>query len=256
MESSLTKGVRVIHLRAFVVAHSGEIDHPICQASGAPHCEYHTRFVVESGAPRSSSALSFSDLLQIAYELGHCSSAEALADAIVELLHRRLGCRRVLIWARVAPDTEPRLLRTEGKPGPDALLSFVLQMGGHTVGKIEVEARSDGSEALIEQLLPCLALAMRDAGAGPDPAPERAPSPPRSHRGEVQRQLGRAAARWALTPRQTEVLAEVIGGATNKEIAGELACEEGTVEVHVSNVLKKSGAANRTGLISRLWSLS
>jgi DNA-binding CsgD family transcriptional regulator len=206
--------------------------------------------------PGSTSALSPGDLPQIAYELGHCPSFDALAEAIVELLHRRLACRRVLIWARVTPEGELSLLREAGKQGSRALRCFVLQMGGRTVGKLEVDAPPGESEALIEQLLPCIALAMRDAGAHADGATDKAPPPPPSHRGEVQRQLGRGAARWALTPRQTEVLAEVVVGLTNKEIAAELACEEGTVEVHVSKLLKKSGAGNRAGLIARLWSLT
>ena len=232
------------------------IDHPSCRAGGAPRCEFHTRFQIQPDAPGSTAAPSPGDLPQIAYELGHCTDLDALADALVELLHRRISCRRVLIWARVGPDGEQRLLRSVGAPGSRALRCFVLQMSGRTVGKIEVEVPPGGSEALIEQLLPCIALALRDAGAGAESSADRASPPPRSHRGEVQRQLGRAAAGWALTPRQTEVLAEVVAGSTNKEIAGELACEEGTVEVHVSKLLKKSGAGNRAGLVARLWSLS
>lgn len=232
------------------------IEHPVCRAAGAPHCEFRTGFRVEPDALERTTAPSVDDLPQIAYELGHCSDLDTLAEAIVELLHRRLSCRRVLVWAHVAPTGAPCLLRVAGEQGASALRCFVLQMGGRTVGKIEVEAPPSRREALIEQLLPCLALAMREAVARSNATLDTPPPPPRSHRGEVQRQLDLAAVRWALTPRQTQVLAEVVVGLTNKEIAGELECEEGTVEVHVSKLLKKSGSGNRAGVIARLWSLS
>jgi DNA-binding CsgD family transcriptional regulator len=48
-----------------------------------------------------------------------------------------------------------------------------------------------------------------------------------------------------LTPREREVLGLLAGGATNREIAGELFITEKTASVHVSNILAKLGAANR-----------
>jgi DNA-binding CsgD family transcriptional regulator/tetratricopeptide (TPR) repeat protein len=48
-----------------------------------------------------------------------------------------------------------------------------------------------------------------------------------------------------LTPREREVLEQVVRGATNKAIASELEISEKTVSVHVSNVLAKLGVENR-----------
>lgn len=50
----------------------------------------------------------------------------------------------------------------------------------------------------------------------------------------------------ALTNRQNEILNLVRGGASNKEIAERLAISEGTVKLHVSAILKRTGAKNRT----------
>lgn len=49
-----------------------------------------------------------------------------------------------------------------------------------------------------------------------------------------------------LTPRQCDVLARMMGGSRNKEIAQELGLLESTVKAHVKAVLKKLGATNRT----------
>jgi len=49
-----------------------------------------------------------------------------------------------------------------------------------------------------------------------------------------------------LTPREREVLALLVEGKTNKEIAEELIISQATVRLHVSNILSKLGASNRT----------
>ena len=49
-----------------------------------------------------------------------------------------------------------------------------------------------------------------------------------------------------LTAREREVLALVAGGLGNKEIAEVLTLSVGTVRLHVSNILSKLGAPNRT----------
>lgn len=49
-----------------------------------------------------------------------------------------------------------------------------------------------------------------------------------------------------LTPRERQVLGCLINGCTNKEIAQQLVISEATVRLHVSNILSKLGASNRT----------
>jgi DNA-binding NarL/FixJ family response regulator len=50
----------------------------------------------------------------------------------------------------------------------------------------------------------------------------------------------------ALTPREVEVMRLMAGGMSNKEIAGMLGAAEGTIKHHVSAVLGKLGARDRT----------
>ncbi len=48
-----------------------------------------------------------------------------------------------------------------------------------------------------------------------------------------------------LTPREIEVLEQVVTGATNKEIAGTLHITENTVKIHLRNILEKLHVKNR-----------
>jgi DNA-binding NarL/FixJ family response regulator len=53
----------------------------------------------------------------------------------------------------------------------------------------------------------------------------------------------------ALTARQQQVVALVCRGLSNKKIAHELSVSEGTVKVHVHNILVKVGVRSRSELI-------
>ena len=53
-----------------------------------------------------------------------------------------------------------------------------------------------------------------------------------------------------LTPRERQVLALLIDGKRNKDIAEQLTLSMGTVRVYVSNILTKLGASNRTEAVS------
>lgn len=56
-----------------------------------------------------------------------------------------------------------------------------------------------------------------------------------------------------LTPRQVEVLRELLRGSSNKKIAETLDCAEVTVEVHVSALLRKGKVKSRAALLAKLW---
>lgn len=65
--------------------------------------------------------------------------------------------------------------------------------------------------------------------------------------------VARAAEAWSLTRRQSEVLALVASGESNKGVAAKLGCAEVTVEFHVTALLRKAGAATRAELTARVW---
>lgn len=66
-------------------------------------------------------------------------------------------------------------------------------------------------------------------------------------------QIERVRARWGLRRRQTEVLAALVHGRSNKEIAAALGCAEVTVEYHVTSLFRRTGVSNRAALVSRFW---
>jgi DNA-binding NarL/FixJ family response regulator len=85
---------------------------------------------------------------------------------------------------------------------------------------------------------------------------------------EVARALSRSATRsdervsqlltyhrlaWGLTERQSEVLALLAQGASNKDISAALGCATRTVELHVTAILEKSGNPSRAAIVSAFW---
>lgn len=57
-----------------------------------------------------------------------------------------------------------------------------------------------------------------------------------------------------LSDRETEILALLADGSSNREIASELAISEATVKVHVKAILRKIGVENRTK--AAIWALN
>lgn len=51
---------------------------------------------------------------------------------------------------------------------------------------------------------------------------------------------------WKLSPREMEVLASLIAGKSNREIAADLNLSTSTVKAHLSAMYSKLGVSNRT----------
>lgn len=63
---------------------------------------------------------------------------------------------------------------------------------------------------------------------------------------EVASRLAERMTRTELTSRELEVLGLIVKGRSNKEIAAELGVAEGTVKIHINNILSKLGVSDRT----------
>lgn len=72
----------------------------------------------------------------------------------------------------------------------------------------------------------------------------------RSRDAALAEALTRATTRWQLTRRQSQVLDLVLRGLTNEAIAAELALGARAIELHVSALLVRAGAASRAALVS------
>ncbi|HEX7604297.1 MAG TPA: helix-turn-helix transcriptional regulator, partial [Polyangiaceae bacterium] len=62
-----------------------------------------------------------------------------------------------------------------------------------------------------------------------------------------------AAAGWGFTPRQTELLALLVDGLSNRVIAATLAISERTVEVHLTSMFEKAQVEGRAELVAGVW---
>jgi two-component system NarL family response regulator len=67
---------------------------------------------------------------------------------------------------------------------------------------------------------------------------------------EVAAKLAERLTAKALTPRELEVLKLIVAGRSNKEIGAGLGIAEGTVKIHVNNLLGKLGVADRTQAVT------
>lgn len=103
------------------------------------------------------------------------------------------------------------------------------------------------SDATAQWFLPLL-----DAVVVFGSANNKRPKPKGQAERELRERASRAAEQWGLTVRQTDVLRELAYGRTNKEIGAKLGLAPGTIELHITVVLEKSGAPNRATLLARL----
>lgn len=215
------------------------VDHPRCRAHGHPSCEFIWRWQPENVAPEDLS-LTSRDITEIGRELVQITDQETLGRAIAELILRQLPCTSVGVYRLPRAGGEAKLLHQVSRGEGGVIRRFVIEIRGRAVGRLEIGV-PEGTPLpdLFEDLLPWFALAL---DATRDPLEELA------------RRLGSAAERWGLTPRQADVLAELARGRCNKDIAQNLSLQPGTVEIHVSQILKKAGSESRATLIAEIWS--
>lgn len=182
--------------------------------------------------------------------LARQGDVDTLADRLESLLCNELGCSDAVVWFFATPDDDVAPVRSRRSTGAE-LARIDLELDGRAVGRLEVACSSPEGLETVQELAPWIAIAferarskaeLRVQGARLDAA--------RDPTTRVEHLRGA----WSLTPRQAEVLGCVVAGRANKEIADELGCALRTVEVHVTQILRKAGVDSRASLIALVWS--
>ena len=175
-----------------------------------------------------------------------------LLAALVPTLRRALGLHRRLLDAGIAS------------------VGFVLAL--EAVGAPSLVARRDGTvlhanscgKALLDRLGRDASRRVVDAIAGRDErafvARLDAPGIPECHLVvfrdvalTLHRRLAAAQAHWHISRRECETLEQVVAGKCNKEIAIALGVHVGSVERHLTSLLRKARCDSRAQLIVRFW---
>ena len=177
------------------------------------------------------------------------------------------------LWAYTPDGLLPVLAL--GEPIERARLRRTLWIDTRPVGCIDVERESSGDPSAINAELDERASdyvehlgkllgsppTLTDAtfSSGPAAVVNEPPiaEPPPSSRGRVRSarnsRVGATAALWQLTPRQASVMALLVEGLANKEIALRLGCSVGTIENHVTCILRRANVSSRAALTAAFW---
>lgn len=159
-----------------------------------------------------------------------------LADRLTRLLVEAIGCSYAEVG--LVGEAEQRLALAGTERG-EPHVRWRLLLGHESMylrvdGPLAVTSRAETLMRAIEPWLRALA--------------------PTSPRVAVTARLDLLAARWRLSKKQGEILRELGLGLSNKEIAQRFDCSVKTVEAHVSEILRRSGAGGRGDLLQTLWS--
>lgn len=156
-----------------------------------------------------------------------------------------------------------------------ARLRRTLWIDSRPVGCIDVERESSGdpsainaeldehAAAYVERMaalvgsVPKIADAKFSSGAAAVVNEPPIAEPPPSSRGRMRAarnsRVGEIASLWRLTPRQASVMALLVEGLANKEIALRLGCSVGTIENHVTCILRRAKVGSRAALTAAFW---
>jgi DNA-binding CsgD family transcriptional regulator len=198
---------------------------------------------------------------------------EALKALKTDIL-TRLSVERLALY-ELTPSGNRRIAFV-GQPLERARIRRTLWLDGNAVGAIEVPRPGEEGHArvasLLDEHIDSFALRFAQLGQGllsgvkgrsftqaDSPIGDLSTGePPPSSRGRLARaardgRLRELAEQWQLTERQRAVLALLVEGLANKEIAARLACSVGTVENHVTRLLKSASVDGRAALTALFW---
>lgn len=199
--------------------------------------------------------------------------AERLSELMLDI-GQKLQVDRVQLFEM----TPTGLRRFGGLGGPleGPRIRRILWVGGAAIGAIEVARPGEAGHAreasLLDEHIDSFAVRFADvhnqsafgiASTGfqlaepglREPVPGE---PPPSSRGRMARaardgRLRELTEEWQLSDRQRSVLALLVDGLGNREIAARLGCSIGTIENHVTKLLKRASVDNRAALTATFW---
>ena len=188
---------------------------------------------------------------RVGQQLSRQTDVDSLAAVLIDCLHRHTACNYVALWTAGRDGGAAALVRESGvRPDADHVRVVPLVGGGNDVGRLEVAAGAGAIDtSFVLDLAPWIAIALENSRMFETIARGHGADAPTS----LEPRLSAAATRWSLTPRQIDALRFVAQGHSNKEVAAELGCAENTVELHVTQLLRKSSSNSRAQLIARFW---
>lgn len=152
----------------------------------------------------------------------------------------------------VTPENVPVALLVADAPGPrpegEGLLAVIAHFAALQLTALVLRTRVDELSTEIRYLTASAHALLHEAQHAPI-------SLPRDHgQGLAFAQIGMIQGRrrqddGLLTPREREIMEQVVAGRSNSEIAAELHLSADTVKTHVGRLLRKLGATNRVGAV-------
>jgi DNA-binding CsgD family transcriptional regulator len=197
----------------------------------------------------------------------------ACLDTLLKRIQRELRVSSVKLSAYLPDGLWP--LGAVGEPSSHARLRRTFWVDSQPIACIDAERESSGDPSAINAELDERApdyvqnivelLGTTSSSDSHRFSPDKAAvinepfiaEPPPSSRGRLRAarnsRVGEMAKLWGLTPRQASVMALLVEGLANKEIAMRLGCSVGTIENHVTCILKRARAASRAALTAAFW---
>jgi DNA-binding CsgD family transcriptional regulator len=171
----------------------------------------------------------------------------SLFSALLPPLTKALALRRQLIDGRLACAGLAAALDAIGVPAFVADTEGRIEHASASGKRLADRAAADVRARLRDAIAPTSLVARLDG------ASSRFLVVLRDSNETLAQRLSVVAGSWGITAREMEVLRWLVSGDANKEIALKLRIHEGSVERHVTSLLRKARCDSRGRLVARFW---